>query len=312
MVRKVFIPCCGGLGDVLMTYLSNPISHIETGPGDPYPTASHVSSLWFRRLEDFKLHHGQVHVKLIAFVHNPKAIELFEHHPCIDEIDLWQWRLPEEGDGLMWDKKYNGSVHIGKGFNYDQYKVSEPVMYMPNHEVDLVERLKLLKPYIAIHPFASWPRQALSMIGYIPIIDGLVSSGLNVVVVGGSYVVNVKLDSSELPPRYADTWLYQTDGLVNLINKVSARVSTQVVMNSDGFMGTFSCMMLVAWYKRLKSVVFLPEPSASWSLEHQSPVVKWGLDKPFTKVVETGNAVDHKSIVQWLEVENDIEVSVRE
>jgi hypothetical protein len=285
MSEVVFLPCGGGLGDVIMTYLADPISHIEDGEGC-FPSSNHVTSIWLRRLLDFKSIFPDVRTRVIYKGHNPAAGELFNTHPCIDEVDLWPWTVPQEGDGFMWDKKYKGALHINKCYRYEDFDVSDPEVYLTQTENVIVDKIVSKGDYVVIHPFAPWPRQVFRAIQYNKVVARLIESGVNVVIVGGSYIRSLEYNIDEEKEEHIDSWSgFTKAGVINLVNRVSARVSIALCMKAAGFIGTHSCMILAAWYKRVQSVLLLPGEGFGWSLEVQNPVSRWGIGKSFNEVI---------------------------
>jgi hypothetical protein len=293
---RVFLSTGGGLGDVIQSYLADPVS--PESCGDRYPTSNHANAMWFRRLRDFKEKHSDVHVKLILKSHNPASEELFVYHPYIDEIDNRGWLPPgvDNGDEFV-HGEYDGARFIQFKYKYQEFAVHPPEVYLAQDEEIFMDAARACKPFVLIHPFSIGVRQAYQLGYYIAVIDLLVEQGYRVFVVGGSYTSHI---SGEQGVQRKDYFPYKRQGLVNLVDKASARVTTSLALECDGFIGTFSCMMLTTWYSETPNVVLLPQESDSWRLAEQDVNVRWGMDKPFTRAIRVENGLPEETVVNNL------------
>ncbi len=302
-MNKVYIPCGGGLGDLIMVYCSNPLDQSGQVKEGELPTSDAWASLWFRRLEDFKKKNPEVRVKVIMENHNPQSKELLKLHPCIDEIEQIPWQAPKSEDKNRWLKDYDSYKNIRLVYDYNDYQPCEAKIYMPKEEEDFVKDID--GRYIVIHPFARGTiREAILLEKYKEIINRLTEHGYKVIVVGGSYAV-----FAEGGHKVEEKFNYEREGLINLVNKVSVRVSVNLIFKANGFIGTHSCMILAAWAKRIKSICVVPDCDIVMGdklqpyrrfWEGDDPTV-WGLRQVFNKTIYVKNHqnVDIDEIVRW-------------
>ena len=299
----VYISCSGGLGDIIQTYLSNPANPEGNNGDNRFPSSDPTMSLWFRRLSSFKEMHPDVNVRLVVMSHNPHTQELFEYHPHISDIEVVEWDVNTQlGDRL--DEKYGkmGCIHAAYNSAWNSLRVSQPVIYLSDVEHKQLGRIVGNGEYVLIHPFAGAEiRMPLGIGEYLKIAKRIIRCGMNVVVVGESYIKNCK--ERQLLSEYFD---YKLEGLLSLVNVASVRLTAALAMHCSGFVGTLSSMILPAWYSRVKSVCilgtkhdtgipmedFIADPNPSG----------WGLTQPFNKtfMIEHGGAVDTKEVVSWL------------
>jgi len=298
----VYISCSGGLGDIIQTYLSNPVNPEGLNGDDRFPSSDPTMSLWFRRLENFKEIYPEAHVKLVVMSHNPNAQELFEHHPYIDDIEVWKYHASTQMGNIL-DEKYGklGCIHAAYNSKWSELKVSSPHIYLSDTEHRSFERIKNAGEYILVHPFAGAElRMPLSISEHYKIIKRILKEGLRVIVVGESYLKNSS-DNHFLSERFD----YERKGLLSLVNIASVRLSTVLALGCYGFIGTLSSMILPAWYKKVRTVCVVPTMhdtgiTMEEFIAHPNPT-GWGFGKPFNKTVmiERGENVNVKDIVRW-------------
>jgi len=310
-VKSVYLQASGGLGDIIQVYLASPDSRDDEYSEDHFASCDPIMSMWFRRLENFKAMHPDCIVKVIVESHNPHSAELFNYHPVIDKIIVWPLseRTPEERL-TVWSSDHDGATIICDVFSYDDYDVAQPVVYMSPEESRLVQRVVDGGKYIVLHPFAGHQaRRVLSLRVWERVADMFVDMGYNVVVLGASYRQTV---ANTHPFEFFEMFKYKRRGILSLVNRVSARVSVNVVFGAVGFVGTHSCMVLPAWYKSIRSVCVVPqvrENGESWStfFASKNPTT-WGASKPFNKTViaDSPRDVNLDEIVGWV---NNFELS---
>lgn len=299
--EAVYIPVGGGLGDVIQVYLSSPKHHDSwlAYPNDEFPTTDTYASLWFRRLQHFKNKHPNIKVQLICQSHNKATRELFTEHPHIDEIIDLEWDIPKLGDETKWTKPYNGAENISTLFNYADYEVDGySVVYLIDDEVRLIQTIKELGEFILVHPFAGGFRDTmLTRSKWIEIVDELLTYK-NVVVVGSGR-------DSNLFDTDRSKWS-KNNKYVSLANRASVRVSTELAIQCNGFVGTHSAMILPAWFGKAKSVCIVPpnhDGGQPWEefFASDNPTT-WGADKPFNKtiIVREQDEIDIQEVVDWV------------
>lgn len=313
--NTVYIPVSGGLGDVIQVYLSDPATPEEwAGFPNKFPSGDPTHAIWFRRLEDFKKCWPDVAVKLIMASHNARSAELFEYHPCIQEVITRPYTTNVVVDGKYdWlsDDEYWYNIHhmYGGAERYAKYKSSSPVIYMSAEERGIVREIVSRGKFVLMHPFAGLrSRAVLPYYRYNQLAKKLNREGYNVVVVGGSFRRNVDGDNSEV----AESFRYSGNGIVSLVDRVSVRVSVALALEASGFIGTHSAMILPAWYAKVRSVCLVPPvhdcglpfleffDSVSRDSKYPDPTT-WGAFQSFSKVVVVNGAgdVSDEEIVEW-------------
>ena len=162
----VYLPLGGGLGDILQVYLADPL-HDEDGgneEGSVFGSSDPITSMWFRRLHSLKQRFPLQKVRVIVGSHNPFAKDLFEYHPCIDDVIAVPWTLPTDGSGRedTWNDAIGSGENVYKVYEQKFFGKFPPVVYMSEEEKVLVNRIKSKGKYIVIHPFAGNSLRACS------------------------------------------------------------------------------------------------------------------------------------------------------
>jgi hypothetical protein len=286
---KVFIPCGGGLGDVIQAYLANPEFVDCRIPIDQFQTSDNHVSIWFRRLEDFKKKHPKSIVKVICASHNPASVDFIIEHPCVDSVD-YKPKIDIEQEGRWWEREIDGYKYITYLYNYKDYKSNKPIIYLTEDEYAFAKELSFHKNII-IFPFAgTTERSPLSESDYIIIIDKLIEKGFTAIVLGGGN----------------GSFSYRKMGVINLVNSCSSRLSTKLVLDAVGFVGVHSSMIIPAWYAKLRSVCIAPtkhdggQPIEDF-INSDNPTA-WGFSQQFNKtvIVRDKNNIDYDDIVRWV------------
>jgi len=296
---KAYIPCGGGLGDVIQVYMSNPHNHYESMMRDrpeEFPTSINFSSLWFRRLEDFKERNPQSSVIVKAMCHNPTVAELFKYHPYIDRVDLMDHNPTENPE--WWREDYDGYKYICNiedgEMSYEKYTASKLKIYLDYHEKCHADLIIGNGKYIVIHPFAGCKhREVVGVDVYNKLSDRFIDAGYRVIVVGGKH---------EKYPR-------ETSNRFCNLTGYSVRVALYLILNSFGFVGTHSSMIMPAWWSRRKCVCIVPKThdnkQTTWEefINSGNPTT-WGFKQSFNKTIitERNAALDYNSIVRWIDV----------
>ena len=303
---KVYIPCGGGLGDVIQSYLASPDNHwIQSHEvPDKFPTSDNYLSLWFRRLESFKFQNQDSSIIVKAMCHNPAITQLFQYHPFIDYTELIRY----EDIGEWWRGECDGYKNIryyksndDDNRDYEEYIPSEPVIYLSDSEYKYFNSI-ICKPFVVIHPFAGLKHRAvLDEKDYINIIDRLIDEGLFPIVIGGTYKRNT------LNPEFTnEEFYYETDGMLNLVNRSSVQFNVRLAMECKGFIGTHSSMILPAWYNKVHSVCIVPpthDGGQAWEeFASSGNPTAWGFKQDFNKtiIVRDKNNIDYEEIIEWV------------
>ena len=312
---KVYISCGGGLGDVIQSYLSNPPNHWNQSPDTPdeFPTSDNYISIWFRRLEDFKVKNPLSSIIVKAMCHNPAVKQLFEYHPAIDYIDLITYDIPNGDNGEWWRKEFNGYKNIrylesddDDNRDYEKYNPVDAKIYLDYHEKCHARIITSLGKYVVLHPFAGLKhREPVGTKTYNEIADRFIDAGYSVVVIGSSYKRNVADQSYSIEEFDRDT-----DGKFFNLMGFSVREFIYLILNSDGFVGTHSSMVLPAWYKKKQSVCIVPtthDGGQAWDeFANSGNPTAWGFRQKFNKtlIVEQDHlsSMDINDIVGWIDV----------
>jgi hypothetical protein len=309
---KVYIPCGGGLGDVIQAYLSSPKNHWTQSYDDPdnFPTSDNYLSLWFRRLEDFKQKNPDSSVIVKSMCHNPAVTQLFEYHPAIDFTELIEYNL-DGGD--WWKQEYDGYKNIrylesdsDDNNDYEKYKWSYPTIYMSDYESLIAKQIINRGRYVVLHPFAGLKhREPLGLVWYDMIANAFIREGYNVIVIGGSYKRNTsgKEETIEEYPRNTDKGFYNMLGF-------SLRTFLYLILNSDGFVGTHSSMILPAWWAKKRSVCIVPtthDGGQAWEeFATSGNPTAWGFGQSFNKTIikadNTFSMSELCEVVRWIDV----------
>jgi ADP-heptose:LPS heptosyltransferase len=227
--NKFFVTMWGGLGDFLKIYYT------------------HHS---WRCLKEFKKQLPRSHVKALVYSLNPWAKDFIRHHPYIDEIVEPKLPLLEmRKKGLAtFAGNYRPLGHAGKWVK--KLKKSKPQIYLSENDKKFVNQIKnQANKYIAIHPFSAMPasaahgRTTMAADKYMPIIEGLGKRGYSVVVLG------------KTRPNMAEVFDFEADNMINLVNETNVRTALALVNDADGFIGTNSCFMCLAWLEKKKSFI---------------------------------------------------------
>jgi len=307
---KAYIPCGGGLGDAIQAYLSSPPNHWNQSHDTPdeFPTSDNYASLWFRRLEDFKEKNPLSSLIIKATCHNPAVTQLFDLHPAIDYVDLMPYHLPADEDGEWWMKEYDGYKYIryidDDELSYEKYEPTTPEIYLDYHEKCHASIIINTRKYVVLHPFAGLKhREPVGIDIYNKIADTFIDSGYAVVAIGSSFKKNTN-DKIEM----IEEWDRKSDGKFFNLLGFSVREFLHLILNSDGFVGTHSSMVLPAWYARKRSVCIVPtthDGGQSWEeFASSGNPTAWGFNQPFNKTIITERDIepDYSSILEWINV----------
>ena len=297
----VYISCSGGLGDVVQTYLSNPPKPEGGWGDDEFPSSDPTMSMWFRRLTSFRVCNPDEKIQLVVMSHNPRAVDFFKYHPCIDDIEKWQWKLEVQMGNIL-DAKYGKEACIHAAYHVYDYEPTTPQVYMTKNEEDALDKIIQNGDYILVHPFAGLElRMPLGVSGYVKIVKRLMKEKQNVVIVGASYTKNCP--SGEV---LTESFSYRKKRVLNLVNVASVRLAVALALNCSGFVGTLSAMVLPAWYAKTKTVCIVPtlhDTGITMEKFISNPNPSgWGLTQPFNKtfMIEDNDSVDEREVVDWL------------
>ena len=195
--------------------------------------------------------------------------ELFEYNPFFSKIHLVDFREDIKIDFP--------TIKIN---NYK--KISNKVMpvFLSEEESKIIENIKNLGPYIAIHPFAgedfrAWDKR----IDLKNLIKKLKEKGYNVILLGGNHFREAKI--IEQRENREELFEYEQEGFYNFTNH-GVRLCFAAVNNSAYFIGSSSAYSTAAWCLGKKSLSIVPDgqflkPTNWWykSLHEKSTVLRF-------------------------------------
>lgn len=156
-LRKIFFYFEGGLGDIIIQYLTN----------------KHVSAL-----KEYRKLHWWTYAKVILNTHNKQAAELFRYHPEFDEIELHDYDATKR-DEHQNNAKRDGFISWG---GIDPVEPTQQIN-LGGHDRDYLTHVLPTKPYILYHPGAGRVENKLHL--DIRLLCNC-AKGLKIVLVGGN------------------------------------------------------------------------------------------------------------------------------
>jgi ADP-heptose:LPS heptosyltransferase len=221
----------GGLGDVFWYYLDG-----HNG---------------WDRLEALKEKYPDSKVKVFSSTHNPQVEELLKYNPHIYKVKEYGWVLDGNSLWRRHKKKYT-KVKTLKNLEKRKNKV-----YLSDKDNEQINKIISKGPFILIHPFAGErQRMCLEANDFIPIIDSLITkTKLNIVVLGGTYTRKNKNSSYQM----RESFLYEREGLINLVNKTNARVGAVLASKQHSFVGCWSAYSCASWIYNKPSTIIVPK-----------------------------------------------------
>jgi len=246
------------------------------------PSSDFMASVWFRRLKDLKEKYNPK-VQLILTCHSSSAEDFFAANPYIDEIKP-----------MGWPAKYFNREHypvqwIHKAYDWKEFNPSPVEFYLTEDDKKLLTEIRLGSKYVVIHPFARKSRRELPFEYYYPLVESLSQKGYKSVVIGSSYTLITDTGTEEIKEEFN----YQHRDLVNLTGKVNVRIIPHLILNASGFIGTHSCWILLAWWKKKPTLCFVPDVKLwvsgkgyiHWREWKKIDLCAWGFAKPYNKMV---------------------------
>lgn len=227
----------GGLGDVLFQYFR------RGDIADPAPSTD-----------------GPAYRRVVLNSHNPQAVELFRHHPAVNEIVFVPFAPGFRQDivaGLLAEGLTPGEPrHVPLGTAAHGFPLS------PEDESYLA-RVLPPGPFVVFHPGAGKPDFALhGVLPFAPLLDAAASRGVSVVMVGGP-------SFRHLTERGESRWMPERNpvgphpALVDLVGAANPRLVCEITRRSVGFVGSLSCYVWAAVHHRKPSVCIVPDGHAA-------------------------------------------------
>jgi hypothetical protein len=275
---KYYIQVGGGLGDIFRKYFNdNP----QTGEG----TWGRLNKMPIKERE----------VLVVGAVHNREQVrEFFKFHPLIKEVRLDPWVL--NGNYVREICRQEGYEEVRQVYPLENYEWKRPKVYLS--EADRKALLAIKKPYAVIAPF-------LGDLGYIPwspdkyilVIEAVKNLGYEVAVLGGSYLreggfTRDVITTVEIKEEFS------YPGVVNFLG-IGSRVSAQLVIDSDFYIGVHGCYAMVAQsFDKLNIIIH--EDKMQKKFDTHGSEDCFAMDRPKTHAINiTGKEL--KSVVGQIE-----------
>lgn len=236
---KLLIQIGGGLGDLFRCYFTDENS---------YNRRTHGSGEW-GRLEQICDYFDIRDITVIGETHNIEQCKQFlQYHPNVGYKDLKPWTL--SGNDMLQQYLDKGYKQLRDALHLGNFTWEQPIVHFtPAEDIELRELEKKGK-YVVLYPFLGIPEnEPWPIHHYAQLITELKELEYNVAVLGGSYQ-RVWIDSEtgieqvrELKQDILE--LSQFDNVYNYIG-VGARMSAQLTIDAEFYIGTFGAYAMVA------------------------------------------------------------------
>jgi len=298
-LEKTYFTVGGGLGDCINVYCASPKSYSEQG--DDIFSTDLVASIWFRRLNDFKSKNRNTKIQLVITSHSLSAENFFKNNPYLDEIKFLGW------PAKFFDRQKYGIQPINQAFNFKEFEPSPVEFFLTEEQKKLLKELLPKEKFVVIHPFARKSEREISLHFYCELIKELANKGIKSVVIGA----NNKVVTDDRTDNIREDFGFEHPYLINLVNKIDVSMVPHFIINASGFIGTHSCWILLAWWKKLKTLCLVPDIELfingrgfmSWREWKKSDPYIWGLNKDFNKTIwikEWQKDFDYKEAIDFL------------
>ena len=276
----VYIPVGGGLGDVFQVYMSNL---------DDIPTSNGHASAWFKRLRAIKSKYPWLKVRIMFTSHTQAARDLLNTNPYIDDIVT----MAVDGPADRWDYMYSGAANINHLWDYKHFAPDPAKIFLTSDDQSQLAKYKPKGKYIVVHPIARLGCRTVPSPLKYKILIRFLSRLYPVIVLGACEQQDVL------------QYDFSGNGVINLINKTYVRVAYDLVMNASGFVGVHSSLILGAWYKKIRTVCFVPvyhddgKTTFADFFASDNPTT-WGAKEGFNKTITIrNNEFDISDVVEW-------------
>lgn len=270
---SVFVMAGGGAGDLIFHYFTQENWKLIRPLKEKYPG---------------------VKVTAVYACHTGAEYELGFLNPYIDSSLIYKWHPPGHKKEQEWKEMISG-IEIRDFCKNKNIRPDASVeLFLSDKEKKIFNEISE-RPYIAIHPFAGLPHRGCKKhphtntyrcypdYKYIETIK-ILAKEYRVIVVG-------KTNSSYDTLRANDESLDLTgiDNVINMIDKGSLRINTEICRKAVGFIGSHSSMLAAAWTNDVPSVFFYPawEEGIYKSVkEHGGTTGTWAIDRPYNSYYE--------------------------
>jgi len=266
--NKIFTYAGGGLGDIYYLCLMDNWAYFK----------------------DIKKQNPKTKIHAVLSSPNPLSQEVMEYNPYIDKLDYIK---PNDRRGMLLTSfKQKGYTDIAK---IDKKKLKKDhTIYTNKEDKIFIKNIQeqVGSKYIVIHPFCNdalkkvkkgqrESRYVFPVKEYFPLIEDLANLGYKIVIYGGN---------ARNPKLLREEFLYEHPNVVDLIDKLNARTAALILSNASGFIGTYSCFVGIAWWKRIKSVLIAPDAiwrdNKTWKEQIESwPRWAWATKETQNKIL---------------------------
>ena len=150
-------------------------------------------------------------------------------------------------------------------------------MYLNQEDKNVLDCITTAGSFVLMHPFAGEPhRRVLPAEEYVPLIDRIIEKlGLNVVVIGGSYLRTNRIQKE----AKTEELNYERTGLFNLIGQSNSRICMALAGKQRCFVGSWSAYSCASWLYNKHTTVLLQEKDVSNLDEKLSKGKRWAGSK---------------------------------
>jgi len=226
--EKLYVRLYAGMGDFYKRYFCHPT---------------------WQCIEDLKTKHPKTKIHALLVSQTIPALEFVDYNPYIDKVIKPGMHLREFKNLDV--TKYVGNYTFLSPVLAKKFTLNTPKIYLSDNDKTFVNNItSSYKKYICLHPFAGDKygldtRTPLKVEQYTPIINKLIDKGYTVIMLGKSWQ---RINHGSKNTRVIkETFKWDKDGFVNLIDRTNARTAAELVRRSSGFVGTASSMMCAAW-----------------------------------------------------------------
>lgn len=295
---NVYLWVYGGYGDSICAYLnggwgiSNTQGCNKSGKG----------SIYWDRLKSLKKITPSIGTRVIVMSGNPQTMMLVANNPYVDEII----RIPTLRDvntaGTKVQKYIN--KHINGHQDIDLFIKKSNCVYPSNVNQIYLDNIEdqiyndIIKQtqgkYIVIHPYASIEtRRPVNDQEYVSVAERIEEeTGYKSIVLGGSFNKKSLLDNGNyLNSTITEDFYYESDSIINLVNKSSMILGTKLTMNALITIGAWSCHTTSAMSLGKPTVIFTTPKAFSYL--SQISKKKFARALPFNRTFITDTITEH-------------------
>jgi ADP-heptose:LPS heptosyltransferase len=283
---QLYVWLYGGYGDCIVAYIHGGLGF----DNKVLPSKCGKGSKYWDKIKSIKTLHPDISIRAIVMSGNPTTAKLAIRNPYIDEVI----QLPTLNGVNTASNKVRAHVlkHISGHIDIDyfidsspnkkQYKSAKNQVFLNNIEEEELNKIKQLtnKKYIVIHPFASKKtRRPVKPIDYVKLAEELYKqTGYKSIVVGGSFDKTRRLSSDQfLSDKILEDFPYKSNSIINLVNKSSMLLDTQLVLNSKAVVGTWSCHTTTSLSIAKPTVIYTTQKAFSYFKKITTKKFKRGL-----------------------------------